>query len=248
MKNIKLVLEYEGTNFSGWQKQEGLRTVESELEKALNRATKEDIEIIAAGRTDKKVHALGQVINFHTNADNIPGDNYKRLMDFLLPDDISIVESKEVDRDFHARFDAKRRRYKYIIYNRKLPNAIYRNFSFFFPHRLDIEKMKYAALDFIGEKDFTAFKVTDKNIKVNPIRKINLVHIERREDFILISIEGNSFLHNMVRIMVGTLIQIGAGKIGKDSIKEILESKNRTQAGITAGAEGLFLEKVFYDL
>lgn len=246
MKNIKLVVEYEGTNFSGWQKQEGLRTVESELEKALKEATKEDVEIIAAGRTDKKVHALGQVINFHTNADNIPGENYKHLMDFLLPGDISIVDSMEVDRDFHSRFDAKKRRYKYIIYNRELPSAIYRNFSYHFPYEINLDDMKYAAKDFIGEKDFTAFKVSSDNNEVNPIRTISKVDIDRKGDFIRIFVEGNSFLHNMVRIMVGTLIQIGAGRIDRDGIKEIIASKNRVNAGITAGAEGLFLEKVFY--
>lgn len=247
MKNIKLVLEYEGTNFSGWQKQKGLRTVESELEIALEKATKEKVEIIAAGRTDKKVHALGQVVNFHTNAKNIPGSNYKLLMDYLLPEDISIIESKSVENNFHSRFDAKRRRYKYIIYNRKLANAIYRNFTYHCPYPLDLNDMKYAAKDFIGEKDFTSFKTSDSKIEVNPIRTVNRVDIDKKDHFITITVEGNSFLHNMVRIMVGTLIQIGTGKIEKNSISEIINSKNRLKAGITAGGEGLFLEKVFYN-
>ncbi len=244
MKNIKLVVEYEGTNFSGWQVQPGLRTVEGELKKALDRATGEDVNIIGAGRTDKKVHSLGQVVNFHTETD-IPGENYKRLMDYLLPGDISIKDSCEVDEKFHARFDAKKRQYKYLVYNRELPNAIYRNFSYHFPYYLSIENMKKGAEYLIGTHDFTSFKLTE-DIEVNPIRTIEEIGIKKYGDFIEFRIRGNAFLHNMVRIIVGTLLFIGTGKMEAKEMEEILRAKDRTKAGITAGAEGLYLEKVFY--
>lgn len=244
MKNIKLIVEYEGTNFSGWQIQPNLRTVEGELKAALDKATGEDINVIGAGRTDKKVHSLGQVVNFHTNID-IPGENYKKLMDFLLPDDISIKDSCEVDENFHSRFDAKSRQYKYLVYNRELPNAIYRNFSYHFPYYLDIEKMREASRYLIGTHDFTAFKQTE-NVEINPIRTIEMIEIEKNGDFFQFRIRGNAFLHNMVRIIVGTLLFIGTGKLEAEELEDILKSKDRSRAGITAGPEGLFLEEVNY--
>ena len=221
-----------------------LRTVEGELKKALDKATGEDINIIGAGRTDKRVHSLGQVVNFHTNID-IPGENYKKLMDFLLPGDISIKDSCEVHEKFHARFDAKKRQYKYLVYNRELPNAIYRNFSYHFPYYLSLEDMEKGASQLIGTYDFTSFKLTEDD-EINPIRTIEKISITRWGDFIEFKILGNSFLHNMVRIIVGTLLFIGTGKLKPGDMKEILRSKDRTKAGITAGPEGLYLEKVFY--
>ncbi len=244
MKNIKLVVEYEGTNFSGWQIQPNVRTVEGELKKALDRATGEDINIIGAGRTDKKVHSLGQVVNFYTNT-GIPAENYKHLMDFLLPGDISIKDSCQVDLDFHARYDAKKRQYKYLVYNRELVNALYRNFSYHFPYRLDIDRMVRASSFLLGSHDFTSFKLSE-DIEVNTTRTIDSIDIYREGDFIVFRISGLSFLHNMVRIIVGTLLYIGTGKLEVEDMKRILEARDRTQAGITAGPEGLYLEGVFY--
>ncbi len=140
MKNIKLTIEYEGTNYLGWQIQQSLPTVQGELMKALEIATGEKVQLIGSGRTDKKVHALGQVANFHTKS-NIPGEKYKLLMGFLLPEDISIRDSEEVDMKFHSRFDATRKKYKYIVYNGKLPRAIYRNFSYHVSESLNIDHM-----------------------------------------------------------------------------------------------------------
>lgn len=247
MKNILLVVEYEGTNFSGWQRQIGERTVEEELKKSLDKATGEDIKIIAAGRTDKHVHAKGQVVNFKTKKD-IPGGNYKKLMDFLLPNDISISESYEVDSKFHSRFDAIKRKYKYLIYRRELPNALVRNWSYHFPYKLKISDMKEASKTLIGTHNFKSFKASGENdYKINMIRTIYNIDIKENGDFLEITIEGNSFLHNMVRIIVGTLIYIGTGKIEKTEIKNILKNRNRKLAGITVGAQGLYLEKVYYN-
>lgn len=247
MKNILLVVEYEGTNFSGWQKQIGERTVEEELKKSLDKATGEDIKIIASGRTDRHVHAKGQVVNFKTQK-NIPGENYKKLMDFLLPNDISISNSYEVDLSFHSRFDAIKRKYKYLIYRRELPNALVRNWAYHFPYRLKVSDMKEASKALIGTHNFKAFKASGENDdKINMIRTIYDIDIIENGDFLEVIIEGNSFLHNMVRIIVGTLVYIGTGKIEKKEIENILKSKNRKLAGITVGAQGLYLERVYYN-
>lgn len=244
MRNIKLTIEYEGTNYLGWQIQNDLPTVQGELKKAIEIATGEEIQLIGSGRTDKKVHALGQVANFKTRA-NIPGENYKHLMDFLLPKDISIIDSKEVDLKFHSRFDAIKKRYKYIIYNGKLPRALYRNFSYHVPYKLNMEDMVEASKYFIGTHDFQAFKVM-RGKEINTIRTINHIEIKENSDLIELTIEGNSFLHNMVRIIVGTLIYVGGGKINKDDIPKIIQDGKRKYAGVTAPPQGLFLEKVYY--
>lgn len=245
MKNILLVIEYEGSNYHGWQKQPGLLTIQGELEKALFKATKEEVELIGSGRTDKSVHALGQVANFKTNC-NIPGHKYKYLMDFLLPDDISIMDSMEVDLDFHSRFDAKGKIYRYRVYNGKLPRAILRNFTYYYPYELDIEKMQRAAEFLIGTHDFSSFKVERSDVH-SSIRTIYSIDIVKTKDVVEFIIDGKSFLHNMVRIIVGTLLYIGSGKFKVDYIQEILSKKNRAFAGITAPAQGLYLEKVYYD-
>lgn len=244
MKNIKLIIEYEGTNYAGWQVQNDLATVQGELKKAIDIATGEEIKLIGSGRTDKKVHALGQVANFQTNS-SIPGERYKYLLEFLLPEDISIVNSEEVDIKFHSRFDATRKRYKYIVYNKELPRAIYRNFSYHICYELNIDHMREASRYFIGTHDFNAFKVS-KSSTINTIRTIYDINIEEKGDLIEFTIEGNSFLHNMVRIIVGTLIYVGNGRINRENIPKIILDKNREGAGVTAPPQGLFLEKVFY--
>ena len=244
MKNIKLTIEYEGTNYAGWQIQKSEKTIQGELKKAIDIATGEKIQLIGSGRTDRKVHALGQVANFKTNS-SIPGEKYKELLKFLLPEDISIIESEEVDIKFHSRFDAIRKRYKYIIYNRKLANAIYRNFSYHVPYELNIDDMREASKYLIGTHDFNAFKVS-KAKTINTIRTVYSIDIEKKGDIIEFTIEGSSFLHNMVRIIVGTLIYVGRGRISKDEVAKILTDGSREKAGITAQAQGLFLEKVFY--
>ncbi len=246
IKNILLEVEYDGTNFSGYQIQPNLRTVEGELIKAIEKAVSHKVNLISAGRTDKGVHSLGQIVNFKTES-NIPASNYKSLMKFLLPGDISIKNSKEVNIEFHSRFDAKFRKYKYIVYNRTLINALYRNYSYHFPYYLDVELMNKAAKKFIGTHNFTSFKTTSHNLeRVNPIRTIKSFEVYRDGDFVYFEVVGNAFLHNMVRIMVGTLLYIGTGKLSYNSLDEIIKSKDRGQAGITAGPQGLYLEKVFY--
>lgn len=244
MKNIKLTIEYEGTNYAGWQLQNNVITVEGKLKEALEKMTKEKIKIFGSGRTDGKVHALGQVANFFTNS-TIPGEKYKYALKFLLPEDISIVDSEEVDLNFHSRFSATKKRYKYIVYNGKLPKALYRNFSYHVSHNIDIDEMICASKYLIGTHDFRSFMASHANVH-STVRTIYEIKIEKKNELIEFTIEGNSFLHNMVRIIVGTLLFVGVGRINADDMPRIILDKNRKSSGPTVQPQGLFLEKVYY--
>lgn len=244
MKNIKLTIEYEGTNYSGWQIQNNVKTVQGEIENAIEKTIGEKIKLIGSSRTDKKVHALGQVANFQTGA-TMPGERYKYALKEHLPEDITIINSEEVDRDFHSRFDAKKKVYKYIVHNGKLPRALYKRFSYHYPYNLDIEEMRLASKYFIGTQDFRSFKPTE-SITYTTIKTIYNIEIEKKGDIIIFTIEGKSFLHNMIRIIVGTLLFIGTGRFAKEELPKIIEAKNRVKAGPTAPPQGLYLKKVFY--
>lgn len=246
MKNIKLTIEYEGTNYSGWQKQDNVVTIQGSLEEALEILTNEKIKLMGSGRTDGGVHALAQVANFRTNA-TIPGEKYKYALKFLLPDDITIMDSEEVDIGFNARFSATKKTYKYIVYNGELPKALYRNFSYHVPYDIDIDKMIDASKYLIGTHDFASFMGAKSSVK-STVRTIYSISIEKEKEneLIIFKIEGNSFLRNMVRIIVGTLLEIGFGKLNVEDLCKIILEKNRELAGHTAPPQGLFLEKVFY--
>lgn len=245
MKNIKLIIEYDGNNYFGWQKQNDKITIEGELTRALESVTGEEIKLIGSGRTDAGVHALGQVANFTTNS-NIPGEKYKHALLPFLPDDISIRESEEVDLDFHSRFDASKKRYKYIVYNDEFPKAIYRNFSYNVPFKIKIEDMIQSSKQLIGTHDFTSFMVANTEVYTT-IKTIYSISIKKERDLIVFTIEGSSFLRNMIRIIIGTLIYIGTGKIPKGQLHQILSDKRRESAGPTAPPQGLYLEKVYYE-
>lgn len=244
MKNIKLTIEYEGTNYSGWQIQENAITIQEKLEEALEKLTKEKVKLIGSGRTDKGVHALGQVANFITNS-SIPGEKYKYALKFLLPDDITIIESEEVDLNFHSRFDAVKKIYKYIVYNGEMPRALYRNFSYHVAYSIDLGKMIEASKYFCGTHDFAAFMATNSEVNTT-VRTIYDISIVKNKELIEFTIEGNSFLRNMVRIIVGTLLYVGQGKIQIEDIPKIILDGKRENAGPTVPPQGLFLEKVFY--
>lgn len=245
MRNIKLTIEYEGTNYSGWQYQDNAISIQQIIEEALETLTGENIKLIGSGRTDAKVHALGQVANFFTNS-NIPGNSFKYALNINLPDDITIVDSEDVDTTFHSRFSATHKRYRYLIYNGEMPRALYRNFTYHIKNTLNIHEMELASKYLIGTHDFKSF-MGPRSVVNSTIRTINKISINKNNDIIEISIDGNSFLRNMVRILIGTLIEVGLGKRQKSEIKYILEAKKREAAGHTAPAQGLFLEKVFYD-
>lgn len=244
MKNIKLIIEYDGMNYSGWQNQDNVITIQEKLEEAIKSVTGEVVRLIGSGRTDGGVHAMGQVANFYTNS-TIPAERFKFALNIVLPEDISIIDSEEVGLDFHSRFSATRKRYKYLIFNGKVASPIYRNFSYHIKYDLDLDKMREAAKELIGTHDFLSFKGR-KSIVNNTMRTIYKIEIERKDNFIEITIEGNSFLRYMVRIIVGTLIGVGSGRFEKEDIIKILSDKCRNSAGITAPPQGLYLEKVFY--
>ena len=243
-RNIKLILEYDGTNYCGWQKQINAPTVQETLEKAIFKLTTEKVNSIGSGRTDSKVHALGQVVNFHTSS-IIPAEKFAIALNSILPRDIVVKKSVEQELDFHSRYWAVGKEYKYFIYNGKIRSALKRNYSYFVNYDLDVEAMKYALNYFGGTHDFAGFMSTGSSV-LGTTRTIKGAQLVENDDIIEITIRGTGFLYNMVRIIVGTLVDIGTGKIDKNLIEEIIESKDRNRAGHTAPAEGLYLSKVFY--
>ncbi len=244
MRNIKLIIEYDGSRYSGFQSQEDVLGIQEVLENSIEEVTGENIKIIGSGRTDKGVHALGQVVNFFTKS-TIPGERFIRPINRVLPKDIRVSKSEEVGLDFHARFSAKGKRYRYKIYNHRIARPIYRNFSFHIIKKLDIEKMRACLPYFIGTHDFKSFMGPKTRVK-DTIRTIYTMKLEENGEFIDFVIEGNNFLRHMIRIMIGTIIFVGLGRIEVEEIPKIIEAKNRRSAGLTAGPEGLFLEKVYY--
>ncbi len=244
MANIKLTIEYEGTNYIGWQKQNKGNSIQGEIEKAIKLITGENVNLIGSGRTDSGVHAKGQVANFITKS-KIPGDKFKFALNSKLSEDIAIIHSENVDESFHARYDAIGKKYKYLIYNSQIRSPLYRNFAYYIPYPLDYKEMDKSIKYLIGTHDFTSFMASNSSVK-STIRTINHVSLYKKEDLIVFSIEGNGFLYNMVRIIVGTLVEVGRGKIESDNISHIIHSKNREIAGPTAPPHGLYLEKVYY--
>lgn len=235
---------YDGTNYSGFQKQKGLNTIEEKLEEALTKINNgKKTTITATGRTDKGVHALCQY--GHADIDvNITEKKLKRAMNSNLPDDIHVIDTKEVDKDFHARYNVKEKEYKYYI-NLGEYNPLERNYVYQYNYELNIDNMKKAIKYFEGEHDFRSF-VTDNKEKENCVRKISYTNIEKQDNIIIITFKGNGFLRYQVRNMVGLLIKIGENKISPDIVDKIIESKDRTKASKTAPAEGLYLTEVIY--
>lgn len=244
MKNIKLTLEYDGKDFFGWQKQKVGRTVQGVLERAIESVTNEKVNTIGCSRTDTGVHAKEFIVNFYTNS-AIPGDKIMHVLNNKLPDDVVILNSEEVDELFHARYNSTGKIYCYTILNRRLPTALYRNSSYLFKESLDIGKMSEGAQYFVGTHDFEAFRSLGSSVK-STVRTIHSLEITKHEDFINIYVSGDGFLYNMVRCMVGTLIEVGRGKLNPSQIKDILENKDRKRARKVVPPMGLTLIKVFY--
>lgn len=244
MKNVKLTIEYDGTNYCGWQKQNNEKTIQEEIEKAIYEAVGEVVEVIGSSRTDAGVHARGMVANFKTNA-TIPFDKFKYAINDKLPEDISIIESEEVKNEFHARYDSKGKTYCYSIINRQQKIAIGRNYAYHFKWSLDIEKMQEACKYFIGKHDFKAFRSLGSSVKTTE-RTIKELYIEAKGESINIFITADGFLYNMVRIIVGTLLKVGRGKIPVEDIEKIILSGDRKKVGPCVPANGLILEKVYY--
>ncbi len=248
MRNIKLVIEYDGTNYCGWQVQENGPTIQGAVEKALLAVTGERISIHGSGRTDAGVHARGQVASFTTES-SIPGEKFMYALNNKLPRDIVIKDSREVPADFHARFSAAGKKYSYHIYNSKFPSALLRNYAYHINYceRLDIERVEKAAEAFIGTYDFFGFMATGSKV-ADTVRTIYDISVKTEGDMLRIDYKGNGFLYNMVRIITGTLLYAGIGRIDPRDMKDIILSKDRERAGITVPPWGLYLEEVYYNL
>ncbi|MFH0827272.1 MAG: tRNA pseudouridine(38-40) synthase TruA [Candidatus Omnitrophota bacterium] len=246
MKKIKLILEYDGTRYQGWQVQrEGTsKTLQETIERTLQKVLQQKIRLVASGRTDAGVHALSQVAHFQTKSD-ISLDKLCRALNSLLPGDISILGVEECSRRFHSRFDAKSKVYRYTILNRKSRSALQRNTAYFFPYPLNLKRMRKEAAWLLGRHDFKSFQAAAKKER-GSVRTVKQIRINKRGPFILIDIEANGFLTHMARNIVGTLIDIGRGRFPSGSMREILRSKDRKQAGTCVPAKGLCLLEVKY--
>lgn len=244
MKNIKLTIEFDGSNFCGWQKQPKGRTVQETIEKAIFKATNEQIEINGSSRTDSGVHAKSMVANFFTNS-TIPSEKFREAINVRLSEDVSIIKSEEVAENFHARYSSKGKTYSYTIINRYERLSLGHQYLYHYRYPLDFNKMEEACKYFVGTHDFRAFMSPGSSIKTT-IRTIYELYLKRDGDKIQIFITGNGFLYNMVRIIVGTLLKVGNGKIKPEEIESIIKEGNRKRAGMCVPANGLILEKVFY--
>jgi len=256
MRNIKLIIEYDGVGFNGWQVQERtraqehkrtskrLKTVQGEIEKAAKKLFGKKINLIGSGRTDSGVHAKEQVANFRIDS-RLPLDKVKNGLNSYLPRRISVVSAEDVPIKFHSRFDSRGKLYKYTIMNRPARSPLLERHSAFVPYGLNLTAMKKAAGYLVGRKDFKSFQAMDKKEK-SSIRTIKKIDIISRPPVIEIYIEADGFLYNMARNIAGTLIEVARGRFKPEAVKGILEKRHRPSAGQTAPAKGLCLEKVFY--
>jgi len=261
MQNIRLVIEYEGTHYRGWQVQISpkLKTIQGVLEEALSKITKERIRVIGAGRTDAGVHALGQAANFRTKSKMTP-EEFKKALNSMLPKDIAIKNAQRVKERFHAQFDAKSKHYRYVIYQGSTPSPFLKDYALYTSYKLDLKDIREGAKYLIGRHDFSSFQLSGSSTK-NSVRTITKLSITSHKSYrspitdhrslqngsaIFVDIVANGFLYGMVRSIVGTLIEVGRGKISPSKVKEILKARNRRLAGPTASAKGLYLMKVGY--
>ena len=244
MNRIKIDFSYDGRNFYGFQYLKDKRTVQGVLEEALSKILGEEIKITASGRTDAGVSAFHQVAHFDTNS-SIIATNICFAVNKILPKDVQVFNSKRVSSNFHARFSAKSKTYKYYVYESKHINPIYENFMYRCEKELDIESMREGAKYLIGKHNFKAFATQDKNV-TNHTREVYKIDIEQNNNCYIFTINGNSFLYNMVRNIVGTILDVGIGKITPNKIKTILDSKCRKNAGKLVPSYALCLCDVFY--
>ncbi len=241
--NVRLLLEYDGTNFHGWQRQANLPTIQGVLEDVLTRITKQPTRITGAGRTDAGVHASGQVANFKT-ALKLTESSWVKAINSLLPQDIRIKGAEYVPLKFNARYSAKAKVYQYVILNSDLPTPFLRNYVWHVRQPLDMSSMKEAACYLVGTHDFSSFRASGCSAK-SPVRTLNRLEITKGDtSFILFTFEARSYLQHMVRNIVGTLVDVGRGKLKPSDVKDIIEKRDRRYAGPIAPPQGLFLIEI----
>lgn len=246
MARFKCTIQYDGTKFHGYQIQPDKRTVQGELEKVLaNMHKSERVQVYGAGRTDAGVHAMGQVIHFDSSL-KISGEAWKRAFNAQLPDDVSVSEVEEVHDDFHARFDALEKEYRYFLLNQKDPDPFRRHFVYHFPPRLDIDKINQACEYLKGTHDFTTFSSPKSTVRGSKVRTLYEASCVRNGNEVVFIFKGNGFLYNMVRILVGVLIDIGQGKMEPTEVPYLFEKRDRTLAGKTMEPHGLYMWKITY--
>lgn len=246
MKNYKIIIQYDGTRYKGWQGQKSTdATIQGKLEHVLSNMAGHVVEVIGSGRTDAGVHAAGQVANFKLEEHWSKEEIFATLNQYL-PEDIAVISIEEVDERFHSRYQAIEKTYVYRIHNSKIPDVFGRRFSYQYEEKLDIERMKKAAALLTGTHDFASF-CGNKKMKKSTVRTIYQIQVEKEKDDIVISYTGNGFLQNMIRILTGTLIEIGSKRREVEEIPKILDGKNRELAGYTAPPQGLLLKEVRYE-
>ena len=246
MRNIKLTIEYDGKDFNGWQKQPNKLNIQSEIERAIETITGEKVDLIGSGRTDAGVSALGQVANFKIENNKMPIEKMAYAINSQLKKSIRVKKAEEVEERFHSRYTCKKKTYQYTINNSEQGTAIFRNIQYHFPLKLDETKMNEAVKYLVGKHDFKSFKASGTSSK-NSVRIIYDAKVTRDGDLVKIELTGSGFLYNMVRIISGTLVEVGEGKIAPEMVKQILEKKDRSLAGKTLPANGLCLMKVDYE-
>jgi tRNA pseudouridine38-40 synthase len=244
MKNIKIIIEFDGTNYKGWQTQLSDATVQGEIEKRVMVLTKEKVRVVSSGRTDAGVHAKRMPVNFLMDRD-VDITKFKKSLNAILPDDISVIEIEEVDKGFHARRSAKRKVYEYHILNRYERSPFLLRYAWHVRKSLDLESIREASKCLVGEHDFTGFASTGSDVKTN-VRTIYAIDMEKIGSEVVITLSGNGFLKQMVRNIVGLLVQVGLHKFSVDFVKEVLDEKNIKKPYKTAPAQGLFLKDVIY--
>ena len=246
MSNYKIVISYDGTRYKGWQSQKSTdATIQGKLQDIVKKTAGNPVEVIGSGRTDAGVHAKGQVVNFHLKEQ---ADERKLLetLNHYLPEDIAVLSLEEVEERFHSRFQAKEKTYMYRLHTSKIPDVFERKYVYTYTEPLHLENMKRAAAYMTGTMDFTSF-CANKHMKKSAVRSVYAIDFQVTEKEIDIIYRGNGFLQNMVRIMTGTLLEVGMGKKKPEDIPMILAAKNREAAGFTAPAQGLVLLEVKYD-
>jgi tRNA pseudouridine38-40 synthase len=242
LKNYKLIIEYDGTNYSGWQIQKNSKSIQQEITEAIEILLKDKVNLIGSGRTDSGVHSIGQTANFRTSSE-VDIYRFKHSLNSILPADILVSAMDEVDVEFHARFDAKKRTYLYLLTQTRSP--FYKNYSYFYPRKIDLQKLNLLCNLFLGKKDFTSFSKKNAEIE-NKNCNIYKAYWRQKGEVILFSIQASRYLHGMVRTIVGTLLNAQDQVDPETFIQEIFNSQNREEAFESVPAKGLFLYKVEY--
>ena len=244
MNKIALCVEYIGTNYCGWQRQSHCDSVQAQVEKALSSIAAHPVDVHCAGRTDTGVHSVGQIVHFETSVSR-PNKAWVQGVNTQLPDDVRIRWAKEVEDDFHARFSAVARQYRYVIYNREVHSAVLNGRVTWEPYKLDESLMNAAAQSLIGENDFSSFRASACQAS-HAMREVQSIKVSRKGDFIFIDIQANAFLHHMVRNIAGTLIEVGKKHQPVSWVADLLLAKDRTLAAATAPASGLYFVNAIY--